>query len=81
MPVAAPFWSRIGHSTRPRNLSMTPTPRECDRAGDAIPASTSSSGLTPRFSTSVRLMTSQLSGAQPSWNVSMVASVKPRPWR
>ena len=81
MPVAAPFWSRIGNRTRPRNLSMTPTPRCGERAGEARPASTSSSGVMPRFSTSFRLIVSQPSGAQPSWNVSMVASVKPRPRR
>ena len=82
MPDAEPFWSRIGKSTRPRNLSMTPTPRCGERAGRreagldaARPA------VMPRFSTSFRLIVSQPSGAQPSWNVSIVASVKPRPRR
>ena len=68
MPTAAPFWSRIGNRTRPRNLSMTPTPRDARpaRARRGRPRRAPRAG-SARFSTSRRLIVSQPSGAQPSW--------------
>ena len=70
--------SRIGNRTRARNLSMTPRPRWL---GLARPTSTSSSARMSRLAWSWRAIWSQPSGAQPSWWVSIVASVKPRPLR
>ena len=47
--------SRIGNSTRPRNLSITPR-RATWTAPESDPGRDDSSGLIPRFSTSRRLM-------------------------